>query len=244
MARLTIQHGKDAGRYFTLADGITIVGREKGVTLQLMDEIISRKHCLLRREGDSVTVTDLASRHGTVVNGVRVSEAKLSVGDTLKIGDTVLVYTLEPAVPRRGGGVRMDESLEETAREMEHGKGMETIMAGLVGDVKRGDIKQLRSEYDGDAGEMRKRLKKLGWGKEEAERFIRELEGHVEDDIRKEDIISVTLPKENERVVHVRRKVKGAGAGSVIRFESRDYLVLESSYSEQDQTGQYRLKEC
>ncbi len=244
MAVLTVQNGKEAGRQFAVGEGLSIVGREAGVTFRLMDESVSRKHCLIKRQGSKVTLTDLVSHHGTVVNGTKVMECELRVGDTVKLGDCTLVFTEK----KTGGKTRLlagvGEAIEQTEREMDLGKGMETILAGLVGDVKRDDIKKLRKDYSGDSEGMRKRLKRLGWGGQEAERFISELEGHAEDDIPKAEVISVTLPKPNERIVHVRRMVPGAQPGSMLRFEGRDYLVVESSEDAAAGTGQYRLKEC
>ncbi len=244
MATLTVQHGQGAGRQFTVGEGLSILGREAGVTFRLMDESVSRKHCLIKKQGSKVMLTDLASHHGTVVNGMKVMECELHTGDTVKLGDCTLVFTEQKSGGKTGLLAGVGEALEQTEREMDLGKGMETILAGLVGDVKRDDIKKLRKEYSGDPEAMRKRLKQLGWGRQEAERFISELEGNAEDDIPKAEVISVTLPKPNERIVHARRAVAGVQPGSMIRFEGRDYLVVESSEGPEAGTWQCRLKEC
>jgi DNA-binding response OmpR family regulator len=35
--------------------------------------LVSRRHCLLRREADDITITDLGSKHGTAVNGEQLA---------------------------------------------------------------------------------------------------------------------------------------------------------------------------
>ena len=54
---------------------------------------ISRRHARLTRVADGgLLVEDLGSLNGTIVNGERIDRAqRLAVGDTLKVGDALLV---------------------------------------------------------------------------------------------------------------------------------------------------------
>ncbi|MER3409827.1 MAG: hypothetical protein C4306_06955 [Thermoleophilia bacterium] len=56
---------------------------------------MSRRHAELRQEGTSYLVVDLDSTNGTLVNGVRVRQAKLEHGDTISLGSTDLVFRRE-----------------------------------------------------------------------------------------------------------------------------------------------------
>ena len=51
------------------------------------DTSVSRNHARLDRDGDDWVLVDLGSTNGTFVNGKRISEAKLSAGDVVEIGD-------------------------------------------------------------------------------------------------------------------------------------------------------------
>ncbi|MBV9072403.1 MAG: FHA domain-containing protein, partial [Acidobacteria bacterium] len=47
----------------------TSIGRGAGNRLCISDPVLSRQHCVIKRESDHFVVRDLGSRHGTVVNG-------------------------------------------------------------------------------------------------------------------------------------------------------------------------------
>ena len=64
------------------------------IVLPDMDPYASREHAVFRREGCIVNVTDLDSRAGTRVNGVKVSKALLRDGDEIALGRTVIRISL------------------------------------------------------------------------------------------------------------------------------------------------------
>jgi hypothetical protein len=76
-----------------------ILGREPGLPGSIDDASVSRHHVHLRREGSAVVLTDLGSKNGTFVNGVRVSgPVSLAEGDEVRLGLVAFVYR-EPASP-------------------------------------------------------------------------------------------------------------------------------------------------
>ena len=80
-----------AGRY--------VIGRQKGVTLQIPLRSVSREHCELVIKSDSVKVRDLGSSNGTFRNNDRITEASLKAGDYLRIGELNMAIQVdgEPA---------------------------------------------------------------------------------------------------------------------------------------------------
>ncbi len=62
------------------------IGRGVNASVVVADRWASRIHCHLAVEGRHLVVTDVDSRHGTFVNGIRVAEAILSPGDELQVG--------------------------------------------------------------------------------------------------------------------------------------------------------------
>lgn len=54
------------------------------------DGMVSRNHAKLIWDGISLRVQDLGSTNGLFVNGQRVTEAVLSVGDTVGLGQNLL----------------------------------------------------------------------------------------------------------------------------------------------------------
>ena len=83
---LMCQEGEFRGQSWPVNPGITMLGRDKECAIVLPDSSISRAHCKIHFDDQSVTVTDLDSANGTYRNGEKISEAKLNPGDQLKVG--------------------------------------------------------------------------------------------------------------------------------------------------------------
>lgn len=79
------------------------------------DELISRTHARLDWDGTVWIAVDLDSTNGTFVNGERIIEQKLKLGDVLEVGDTQLQFlALEDAnVLERKKTTKVDESFSE-----------------------------------------------------------------------------------------------------------------------------------
>src|SRR3954463_7581126 len=78
-----------AGRVMPLGQGTFVVGRGDDVEVQLQGGEVSRRHARFNVQGLLVTVMDLGSRNGVVVNGVRVEQAALMPGAVLRLGEWV-----------------------------------------------------------------------------------------------------------------------------------------------------------
>ncbi|HEY5241530.1 MAG TPA: sigma 54-interacting transcriptional regulator, partial [Polyangiaceae bacterium] len=90
---LLVVDGSDAGARLTVdwgASGRVLVGTGPGCDLRLTDRTVSRRHAALELEGTSLRLEDLKSTNGTTVEGVRVREALLGGGESIRLGDTVL----------------------------------------------------------------------------------------------------------------------------------------------------------
>jgi len=84
--------GPAEGRVFSLEeDGISI-GRDPSNQISLLDPLVSRRHCVVRREGSVIRVEDLDSRNSTFVNGVPVKERVLAHGDQIRVGNSIFVF--------------------------------------------------------------------------------------------------------------------------------------------------------
>ncbi|HTW57112.1 MAG TPA: sigma 54-interacting transcriptional regulator [Terriglobales bacterium] len=107
-----------------LPDGEVTLGRDPANAVPVVDPSVSRKHCRLRREEDGrFQIKDLASRNGTVVNGLTVQEQWLRHGDEIAIGDSAFLFLLEEddrALP--GGRVEFDDSHPASETKVIHPK--------------------------------------------------------------------------------------------------------------------------
>jgi hypothetical protein len=77
-----------------------VVGRGSEADLRINDPGVSRRHAEIRVEADDqrteVSVVDLGSTNGMLVNGSRVKRATLDDGGTIKIGNTTMTVRLLP----------------------------------------------------------------------------------------------------------------------------------------------------
>ncbi|MCB9621259.1 MAG: sigma 54-interacting transcriptional regulator [Sandaracinus sp.] len=82
-----------------VVDQVVFVGRDPECHVRLEGVRASRRHCAIRVEADRLFVRDLGSRNGTFVNGERIHEAELSIGDRIEVGDAELAVAVAHAEP-------------------------------------------------------------------------------------------------------------------------------------------------
>lgn len=96
MAKLVCQSGPNAGHEYPLTKDLSVMGRQSTCEVQVMDNMSSRAHCQIRRDGKLYSMVDLGSRNGTKLNGKKVGERLLSFGDKIAIGDCEYQLVKEP----------------------------------------------------------------------------------------------------------------------------------------------------
>jgi transcriptional regulator with GAF, ATPase, and Fis domain len=98
------------GRVFSLEERELSIGREPTNQISLLDPLVSRRHCVLRRYGLDVRLEDLDSRNSTFVNGVPVKERVLVHGDQVRVGNSIFVFRGSQDEAPPGGSLRLDDS--------------------------------------------------------------------------------------------------------------------------------------
>ena len=111
--RLVSIAGPLKGATFPVADNETSIGRESANRLCISDPSVSRRHSIIRREGEQFKINDLESLNGTFVNDVPIKERTLEHGDRIRIGDYLFLFLLEEgeAVPL-SSQVLLDEGVQ------------------------------------------------------------------------------------------------------------------------------------
>ena len=90
-----------------LNEGTFAVGRNASCQLSLDDPLVSRRHAIFELQGGAVTIEDLNSRNGVIVNGHRIdAKVSLNVGDRILIGsqELTLLAARDGAANVTGGG--------------------------------------------------------------------------------------------------------------------------------------------
>ena len=106
--RIEVVKGPEQGRVFEVPSGGFTIGRasrEDAVDCALTQDMsVSRHHARGHVTGARLVIEDWPeqpSKAGVIVQGERVSQARLSDGDSVTLGRTVLVFRLMGSAPRR-----------------------------------------------------------------------------------------------------------------------------------------------
>lgn len=103
------------------ADSEWVVGRDADCALRVPGIDISRRHARLVREAGEFFLSDLSSRNGTFVNGMRVKSTRVDAGDVVRFGASIGLFTTTPGVatelaPGLWGGPLLAEQLGALAK--------------------------------------------------------------------------------------------------------------------------------
>lgn len=138
---LRVEQGDTVGRVIELRSG-AILGRVSSVDIQIDDKKVSSKHASFEQQGDGWRMTDLGSRNGTQVNGMKVSGSiPLKPGDRIQIGGFILRFErVEPTGtpgPNPGGLLTADAFRPDPAPEPKGGCGKViltlVLLLGILG---------------------------------------------------------------------------------------------------------------
>jgi len=88
----TVVEGVDKGEKIPLGERLFLGRKTRGEGWKLSDPYISREHVEISRIDNDYLLKNLSETNGTKVNGVEVDEHKLSHGDFVEIGFTVMSF--------------------------------------------------------------------------------------------------------------------------------------------------------
>ena len=86
--------GPSKGMTVNLDENECSIGRAQTNQLCLTGDLVSRRHCVIRKVGDQFVVEDL-STNGTFVNNEPVKKRSLEHFDQLTLGDSVFIFLLD-----------------------------------------------------------------------------------------------------------------------------------------------------
>jgi two-component system cell cycle response regulator len=114
---LIMLEGDLPGQVFRLRPGRQIIGRRPECDIRVRERAVSGIHAEVIRVRDAVTINDLASTNGTMINGMRIrNPVPLMQGNLLKLGNCVFKF--------------VDSLLEVEFTESLHQKGITDQLTG------------------------------------------------------------------------------------------------------------------
>jgi len=96
---LKVLEGAKSGAKIAVKKPEFIIGRSQSCHLCAGSTAISRQHCVIKRDENRVTIQDLGSRNGTLINGVKAEgEVELATGDEVTIGPLKFLVTITAGI--------------------------------------------------------------------------------------------------------------------------------------------------
>lgn len=165
---LKVTSGSKVGAKIAVKKDEFLIGRSPECHLCAGSTSISRKHCAITRNGTKVTIKDLGSRNGTVVNGKKTEgEVELQSGDEITIGSLEFLVTITAGLNNeKKPEVKTVAEAVERAVEKSAGShvGVDDISNWLIdGDKPKGtfsDTQTIRID-DTKSTELREAMKEL-----------------------------------------------------------------------------------
>jgi len=111
MWSVRILSGSQAGNIYDLKLGRNIFGRGPSCDLQVLSAGISKEHCEIHVYKDKMTIVDLKSSNGTFVNGVKIQNSIIRVGDKLSLFDIIMDVIPAP-------DIRPKQTEEEVVKDL------------------------------------------------------------------------------------------------------------------------------
>jgi pSer/pThr/pTyr-binding forkhead associated (FHA) protein len=96
MASLIVISGERTGEFLPLGQRISVIGRAESLPLQILDDMVSRRHFRIRFDKGTgkYYAEDMGSKHGTFINMHKIMvETVLVENDEILIGQTKILFT-------------------------------------------------------------------------------------------------------------------------------------------------------
>ena len=131
--------GKYQGGEFPLPEnGEIVIGRSSELDMVLVEDMVSRRHAKITVTNGQIFIQDLGSTNGSFVNGEKIKRARLSEGDRILIGTSIIKVV---ATEGQASLSAAKAHLEDVAA----GKRTSQVrtMTGSIGEVPLPDLLQL-----------------------------------------------------------------------------------------------------
>lgn len=99
MWALRALNGASAGKVFNLKVGRNLLGRSPHCDIHIPSNGISKEHCEVQVYPDKIIIVDLKSSNGTYLNGVKIQNSVIRLGDKMTAHD--IIFDVIPAQEKR-----------------------------------------------------------------------------------------------------------------------------------------------
>ena len=114
MWSIRVLSGHQAGQIYNLKLGKNIFGRGGSCDFKVQSLGISKEHCEIHVYKDKILIVDLKSSNGTFVNGIKIQNSILKVGDKISLFDVIFdvipFSEVRPRNPNKVGALITSQS--------------------------------------------------------------------------------------------------------------------------------------
>ncbi len=132
---LKVLEGAKTGTKIAVKKDEFLIGRSQKCHLCAGSSSVSRRHCAITRKDTAVSIADLGSSNGTLVNDKKITEeVQLSSGDVIGIGTLKLLVTITHGITnlKRPKVKTVAEAIDRTAATGDSSIGEEDITQWLL----------------------------------------------------------------------------------------------------------------
>jgi pSer/pThr/pTyr-binding forkhead associated (FHA) protein len=90
--RLVCTIGCGESKIYPLEKSKLVIGRSVEADLNLLDPLVSRKHCVIEKRDNIFVVRNVSTTNPLLLNDKEIAEKRLYTGDQLKIGSATVAY--------------------------------------------------------------------------------------------------------------------------------------------------------
>ena len=193
-AMLIVDAGVPGTDHIPLTDTVSVIGKSSDADITIDNPFVSRSHCKIRFQDDPFYISDLGSKNGTYVNGVRLcgsEEKHLRHNDAIGLAEnqvtlrfhhsTSETLTLTLEVASKVSGLRLDSGPRDVY--------IADVLLAPPLSRKEFDVLNLLYQNQGDAV-SRDDIAQVGWpergdgdvGNQEIEQCVRRIRRRIEPD--------------------------------------------------------------
>lgn len=92
-ATLRVLSGGLTGKKYPLSTRDFLVGRGRGADIIINENLVSRRHAIIKKKINEYMICDLHSTNGIFINNLKMEKAILNNGDLIQIGSCVFQFT-------------------------------------------------------------------------------------------------------------------------------------------------------
>ena len=90
--RLVCTIGSGESKIYPLKKSKLVIGRSVEADLNLLDPLVSRKHCVIEKRDNKFVVRNVSTTNPLLLNDKEIAEKRLYTGDQMKIGSATVAY--------------------------------------------------------------------------------------------------------------------------------------------------------